>query len=126
MRQSLFFLSLLFIGGHAFLGPGPIGTRSSALSMAAVELKPEPEGGEELTAISTMAGSRMKKMVRFSKKGMRKYEEMPRSVKRWTLTLPVSNTVFFYIIIFREKLAARKARMGLCTIFGCCAKRKEV
>lgn len=29
----------------------------------AVELKPEPEGGEELTALSTLAGSRMKNMV---------------------------------------------------------------
>ena len=29
---------------------------------AAVELKPEPEGGEELTAVKTMAGSKMKNM----------------------------------------------------------------
>jgi Bacterial trigger factor protein (TF) len=28
----------------------------------AVELKPEPEGGEEVTAVKTMAGSRMKNM----------------------------------------------------------------
>lgn len=39
-------------------------TSSFVLSMAAVvELKPEPEGGEGVTPISTMPGSRMKKMV---------------------------------------------------------------
>ena len=65
MRQSLYFLSLLFVGGNAFLGCQPNVVRPSSLSMA-VELKPEPEGGEEVTPLSTMAGSRMKKMVRGS------------------------------------------------------------
>lgn len=89
MRQFLFFLLSLFVGSHAFLGTQPIVARSSALSMAAVELKPEPEGGEELTAISTMAGSRMKKMVRLRKKVLRKSKGVSRSMQKWALTISV-------------------------------------
>ena len=53
---------------NAFVGPTvstSTATRSvpsSSLLQAAPELKPEPEGGEELTAIKTLAGSRMKRM----------------------------------------------------------------
>mmetsp|Transcript_60506 Transcript_60506/g.148447 ORF Transcript_60506/g.148447 Transcript_60506/m.148447 type:complete len:223 (+) Transcript_60506:103-771(+) len=49
---------------NAFVGP-TTSTRSvssSSLLRAAPELEPEPEGGDELTAIKTLAGSRMKKM----------------------------------------------------------------
>ena len=35
---------------------------NNVLVLNAVELTPEPEGGEELTSVSTMAGSRMKNM----------------------------------------------------------------
>ena len=58
------FLVLLLVGSNAFqIVHEPISTRAASLFMA-VELKPEPEGGDEVTAISTMAGSRLKNMVR--------------------------------------------------------------
>jgi hypothetical protein len=45
----------------AFAPTSVVGTRSFALN-AAVELKPEPEGGEEVPMVKTMEGSRMKDM----------------------------------------------------------------
>lgn len=46
----------------AFAPLGVVGSRNSVALNAAVELMPEPEGGEELTAVKSMEGSRMKKM----------------------------------------------------------------
>ena len=45
----------------AFLKDSPLSPRTP-FSLNAVQLEPEPEGGEELTAIDTMPGSRMKNM----------------------------------------------------------------
>ena len=62
MRVFILLGALLMVGCNAFLGLQPSTHRSFPLFMA-VELKPEPEGGEELTALSSMDGSRMKNMV---------------------------------------------------------------
>ena len=45
----------------AFAPTGLVGARTSALR-AATELKPEPEGGDEVPAVKTMEGSRLKNM----------------------------------------------------------------
>lgn len=46
----------------AFVTQPAFSGRRSALVLNAVELEPEPEGGEEIQAVSTMPGSRMKNM----------------------------------------------------------------
>jgi hypothetical protein len=62
MKLSLitFSLALLSQGCTAFVSQ-PSMVRNS-MSLSAVKLTPEPEGGEELTPQSTMEGSRMKNM----------------------------------------------------------------
>lgn len=62
-------VTLLLQQSTAFVNNKPfpiVGSRSTAVSLsslfAAEELKPEPEGGEVLTAIKTMEGSKMKNM----------------------------------------------------------------
>jgi FKBP-type peptidyl-prolyl cis-trans isomerase (trigger factor) len=49
-----------FLESSAFITKRPASARS--LHLQAVELKPEPEGGQELTAVKTLDGSRMKNM----------------------------------------------------------------
>ena len=64
---------VVFLGlassSHAFvkLGPGvhPIAP-SFTTTLHAVELEPEPEGGKELTAITSMPGCRIKEMEQLS------------------------------------------------------------
>lgn len=46
---------------NAFVSQSPMAVKASS-ALAAVELVPEPEGGEELVSVKTMAGSRMKNM----------------------------------------------------------------
>jgi len=64
IRNLLLLLSV--VGVNAFLsaspGYGAFVRPWSWLSMA-VDLKPEPAGGEEVTALSSMAGSKLKNMV---------------------------------------------------------------
>lgn len=63
MKLSTLILAVLFASTSAFVQNQPSFVRpSSAMRMAQVELEPEPEGGEEVTAISSMAGSRLKNM----------------------------------------------------------------
>ncbi|GAX10979.1 hypothetical protein FisN_2Lh509 [Fistulifera solaris] len=59
MRNSLLLLLLPF--GSAFVVPQSRTTVPS-IGLLAVALEPEPEGGEEVTPLKTMAGCRMKKM----------------------------------------------------------------
>lgn len=69
MRQLIFTIlasTLLVAVSNAFLNPQYAFYRPPSLLMA-VDLAPEPEGGEEMTAISSMAGSRMKNMGENSK-----------------------------------------------------------
>ena len=65
MRLSIFTVAaaLLLVERVSAFAPNVVagGTRTFALN-AAVELKPEPEGGEEVPAVKTMEGSRMKNM----------------------------------------------------------------
>lgn len=65
MRLSIFTVAaaLLLVERVSAFAPNVFagGTRTFALN-AAVELKPEPEGGEEVPAVKTMEGSRMKNM----------------------------------------------------------------
>jgi hypothetical protein len=64
MRISVFSIAaalLLVQAASAFAPPVVASTRTFALN-AALELKPEPEGGEEVLAVKTMEGSRMKNM----------------------------------------------------------------
>jgi hypothetical protein len=62
MKLSVLSIAALLLteSAMAFVPCHPAPTRGVAVS--AVELKPEPEGGEEMTAIKTMVGSRMKNM----------------------------------------------------------------
>lgn len=63
MGRVIVLLSLFAVGCNGFAGiSAPVTTTRSSQLFMAVELKPEPEGGEEITALSTMAGSRMKNM----------------------------------------------------------------
>lgn len=69
MKSCLFPAALLLLSAaqtNAFVGPShSLAAKTSAASSSvlfAIELEPEPEGGEELTAVKTMDGSRMKKM----------------------------------------------------------------
>lgn len=61
MGRVFLLLSLLASSCNGFVSVSNPRLSCSQLGMS-VELKPEPEGGEELTALSTMAGSRMKNM----------------------------------------------------------------
>jgi hypothetical protein len=68
--------SLLITSTSAFMVVQPMGVVSaSKLSMAEVPLEPEPEGGEELTALSSMEATRMKNMGEAS--GMTSDEGLP-------------------------------------------------
>jgi hypothetical protein len=62
MKFSLFAISLTLLSqcSTAFVSQ-PVAVRNSVILNAA-ELAPEPEGGEEVTAVKTMEGSRMKDM----------------------------------------------------------------
>ena len=56
-------LALLASQCSAFVSQPSIGlARNHVVALNAVELEPEPEGGEELTSLKTMDGSRMKNM----------------------------------------------------------------
>jgi hypothetical protein len=70
MRVALFSVTLLIVGCKAFVGHQPTAFHRHLSLFMAVELKPEPEGGEELKALSSMDGSRMKNMVRTSTRGL--------------------------------------------------------
>ncbi|CAJ1944337.1 unnamed protein product [Cylindrotheca closterium] len=65
MKVYYIALTLSLLSHHvanAFVSQSPMVTvRPSALA-ASIELIPEPEGGEEVTAVKTMPGSRMKNM----------------------------------------------------------------
>ncbi len=60
MKNS--FLLLLLPFGSAFVVPQSPTERTFGVSLHAVALEPEPEGGEEVTPLKTMSGCRMKKM----------------------------------------------------------------
>jgi hypothetical protein len=65
MKCFIFQISLILASQcSAFVTNNPTFVFPSRTStvLHAVQLKPEPEGGEEMEGISTMAGSRMKKM----------------------------------------------------------------
>lgn len=51
--------ALAFAPSYPSFATNPAAT---SMRMVQVELEPEPEGGEEVTAISSMAGSRLKNM----------------------------------------------------------------
>ena len=61
MKLSLLTISLLFAADCSAFVSKPTLARSP-LALRATELTPEPEGGEELTAIKTLEGSRAKNM----------------------------------------------------------------
>jgi hypothetical protein len=62
MKCFIFQISLILASqSSAFVTNNPTFVFSSTV-LHAVQLKPEPEGGEEMVGISSMAGSRMKKM----------------------------------------------------------------
>lgn len=62
MKLSLFTISISLLSQCAtsFVSQ-PVHVRNSVI-LNAVELAPEPEGGEEITSLKTMEGSRMKNM----------------------------------------------------------------
>jgi hypothetical protein len=64
MKLTTLIFAMLVASTAAFVREQPrfIGSTRSLELMAQVELAPEPEGGEEVTAISSMAGSRLKNM----------------------------------------------------------------
>ena len=56
-------LTLLASQCSAFVSqPSTVVLRNEAMILNAVELVPEPEGGDEITSLKTMEGSRMKNM----------------------------------------------------------------
>ena len=69
MKSCLFsaslFLLLAAVPSDAFVGgsQSPLSAATASTTrLLATELEPEPEGGEEMTAVKTMDGSRMKNM----------------------------------------------------------------
>jgi len=62
MKLSVLSIAALLLNENV-LAFAPCRTHASrGVALLAVELTPEPEGGEELTAVKTMPGSRMKNM----------------------------------------------------------------
>jgi hypothetical protein len=62
MKFSILQITLIIVAQCSAFVTQPTFSGRSALVLNAVELEPEPEGGEELQAVSTMPGSRMKNM----------------------------------------------------------------
>lgn len=62
MKLSLFTISLLLAAPASAFVSKPSFSSKNHLALNAVELKPEPEGGEEIMALKTMEGSKMKNM----------------------------------------------------------------
>jgi hypothetical protein len=88
----------------------------SDLKMAQVELMPEPQGGEELTAISTMEGTRMKNMGEVE--GMK--SEDGTVYKFWLQTIANGELVKEYkttILKDAKKKVSRRLHVGTTTWF---------
>jgi hypothetical protein len=62
MKFSVLQLAFIIAAQCSAFVTKPTFSGRSALVLNAVELEPEPEGGEEIQAVSTMPGSRMKNM----------------------------------------------------------------
>ena len=68
MKSVLLALAVLLLAAipsNAFVHQSPLAVSTATRStsrLLATELEPEPEGGEEMTAVKTMEGSRMKNM----------------------------------------------------------------
>ena len=63
MKLSVLSIAALLLNENVMAFFAPCRTHTSrGVSLLAVALTPEPEGGEEMTAVKTMPGSRMKNM----------------------------------------------------------------
>jgi hypothetical protein len=73
MKLSFFTISLLFAAECSAFVSKPSFSPRTPVVLNAVELIPEPEGGEDLTALKTLEGSRVKNMG--EAEGTKKHDE---------------------------------------------------
>lgn len=114
MKTIIYQFGLILLATQSLCGvvafqasPSTSSSRTTSTKLYAVELKPEPEGGEEVPSISTMAGSRMKNMGEVS--GMMGGDDKDQQAYKFWLTAEATGALIKDIHTRVLKDASKKA-----------------